>query len=105
MSGRRLRDARLGAGLTQAQLARRVNTSERNIVRWETEANVPRLKHLAAIAEVTGKDVGHFLASDDEAEAASMAPLAADTTTNLAAALEAAFEAAIARAAAKGASA
>jgi transcriptional regulator with XRE-family HTH domain len=68
VSGSRIRDARLGARLTQEGLARAVNTSARNIVRWETEANVPRLKHLAAIAQATGQEVTYFLSADDAEE-------------------------------------
>lgn len=69
VSGNRIRQARLEAGLTQASLARAVNTGERNIVRWENDQNVPRLKHISAIAEATGKDIAFFLeedSSDDE---------------------------------------
>lgn len=68
VSGSRIRNARLGAGLTQEGLARAVNTSARNIVRWESEANVPRLKHLSAIAQATGREVAYFLSEDDAEE-------------------------------------
>lgn len=72
ISGNRIRQARLGARLTQTQLAQEVGTSERNIVRWETNANAPRIKHIAAIARATGKDIGFFIedeAVDEEEEA------------------------------------
>lgn len=73
ISGGRIKQARLRAGLTQAQLARLANTSERNIVRWEKEQNSPRFNHLAAIAAATGRDMDDFFADDDDAEAAPMA--------------------------------
>lgn len=78
VSGCRIREARLASGLTQAQLARNVGTSERNIVRWENDQNAPRLKHLAAIAHATGREVGHFVtadAGDDEQEEDSVSRL------------------------------
>lgn len=75
VSGKKIRQARLAAGLTQSQLARAVDTSERNIVRWETERNAPRMTHLAGIAQATGKDVDHFLAEDDAEEEDSMSRL------------------------------
>lgn len=69
--GSRIRSARLAAGFTQAQLARAVQTSERNIVRWENDRNAPRFEHVTAIARATGKDVEFFTASnDDDSEAA-----------------------------------
>lgn len=64
VSGSRIREARLAVGLTQATLARAVNTGERNIVRWENDQNVPRLKHLSAIAQATGKDISFFITSE-----------------------------------------
>lgn len=85
ISGRKIRDARLKAGLTQNQLAHAIKTSERNIVRWETNANDPRMEYVAAIAQATEHDVSFFLGdepdeSDDDAEAAlfAAAPLSRD---------------------------
>lgn len=77
--GKRIQQARLRAGLTQQQLARLANTSERNIVRWENNQNAPRLEHLAAVASATGADVQDFFDPDDDAEAASMASATADS--------------------------
>jgi transcriptional regulator with XRE-family HTH domain len=64
VSGPKIREARLRAGLTQAQLARAVSTSERNIVRWENAQNAPRMEAVAAIAEATGRDLEDFLVAD-----------------------------------------
>lgn len=70
ISGSRIREARHAAGLTQAALAHAINTRERNIIRWENDQNVPRVKYLAAIATATGKDIAFFVeaeeAEDDE---------------------------------------
>lgn len=68
--GARIRQARLRAGLTQAELARATKTSERNIVRWETSANAPRMESVAAIARATGHTLDDFLGDEDDEEAA-----------------------------------
>ncbi len=68
VSGNRIRAARLAAGLTQNGLARAVDTSERNIVRWENDQNVPRLKHLSAIAQATGKEITFFIEDEQAAD-------------------------------------
>lgn len=65
----RIREARLRAGLTQAQLARRADTTERNIVRWENGHNEPRAQHVAALAAATGVDPNYFF-TDGAAEVA-----------------------------------
>jgi transcriptional regulator with XRE-family HTH domain len=46
ISGNLLREARLRAGLTQAQLARRAKTSQSAIARWESGAVQPSLERL-----------------------------------------------------------
>lgn len=68
ISGKRIRQARLSSGLTQGGLARAVDTSERNIVRWENDKNTPRLKHIAAIAQATGKDITFFIEDEQPDE-------------------------------------
>ena len=70
--GARIRQARLRAGLTQAELARATKTSERNIVRWETSANAPRMESVAAIARATGHSLDDFLGDEDDEEAAPL---------------------------------
>lgn len=57
VSGTKIREARREARMTQAQLARSVGTSERNIVRWENDQNSPRADHISAIAQATGTTV------------------------------------------------
>lgn len=75
VSGQKIRDARLRAGLTQNQLAHAIKTSERNIVRWETDANDPRMEYVAAIAQATGNEVSFFLGDDDDDAEARLPPL------------------------------
>ena len=74
VNGSRIRDARLKAGLTQSELAREIRTSERNIARWESSQNQPRISSVHAIAHATGHDIDFFLTgsaeADDDEEAA-----------------------------------
>jgi transcriptional regulator with XRE-family HTH domain len=79
-AGRRIRQARHDAGLTQAALAVAAGTRERNIIRWENDQHSPRFEHLAAIARATGKDISFFVAeaaSDDDEEPDSQVMLRA----------------------------
>lgn len=50
-----VRSSRLGAGLTQAQLAERLGTTQSVVSRWEQAHDEPRLSTLAAIARATGR--------------------------------------------------
>jgi len=74
--GGRIREARQRAGLTQGQLARSIETSERNIIRWENGQNEPRVHSVVAIAKATGHELDFFLTgsveSDDDEEAAAL---------------------------------
>lgn len=87
----RIREARLGARLTQEQLAEKIGTRARNIVRWEKTggegAHEPRSRYVAAIAVATGKDVAFFFQkdeqADDDSEAARMPSLSIDELLRL----------------------
>lgn len=68
VNGSRIRDARLTAGLTQTDLAHAIRTSERNIARWESGQNQPRISSVDAIARATGHDIDFFLSGSEEAE-------------------------------------
>lgn len=80
INGSRIREARLTAGLTQAQLARAIESTERNIIRWENSQNQPRVSSVAAIAKATGRDLDFFLSpsSDDDDEEEESAALTLD---------------------------
>jgi transcriptional regulator with XRE-family HTH domain len=68
VNGERIREARLVAGLSQAQLARKLRTTEKNVSRWEGGENEPRIGALAAIARATGRDLDFFLTGSSEAD-------------------------------------
>jgi transcriptional regulator with XRE-family HTH domain len=76
VNGNRIQQARLEAGMSQAQLAREIQTTEKNISRWELGQNQPRVSSIVAIATATGHDIAFFLTgsaeADDDEEAAGM---------------------------------
>lgn len=55
-----VRRAREEAGLTQAELARRIGVTPRTVWNWEWGHREPRGKYLRLLAEVTGKPVTFF---------------------------------------------
>jgi transcriptional regulator with XRE-family HTH domain len=67
--GRRIREARDDAGLTQPELAEQLGLSHpQSISRYERgETEVPQ-RRLRRIAEVTGKPLGFFLTDDLETQ-------------------------------------
>jgi len=56
----RLREARAARGLTQAQLARALDTHEKQICRWELGETQPRPRTVVAIADCLGVPVAHL---------------------------------------------
>jgi len=61
-----LREARLRAGLTQQQLARRAGTSQSAIARWESGTVLPSLERLRELIRACGLDLGFRLANYDD---------------------------------------
>lgn len=62
--GAKIRQARLRAGLTQEEVARRVGVTTHTIWRLENLPTFnPRIQTLRAIAKVLGLDVCHILSS------------------------------------------
>ncbi len=57
-----LTKAREKAGLTQAQLAKKLKKSRASISEYESGVHAPRLKLLVKIAQVTGTPVEELLA-------------------------------------------
>lgn len=49
--------ARVAAGFTQAQLARRIGSSQSMVARWESGAQVPSVRTLMKIAHATGYEL------------------------------------------------
>ncbi len=58
--GTRIQAARVGAGLTRAELAEHALSTEAAVRLWETGQREPRLKYLKRIAEATERPLPWF---------------------------------------------
>ena len=58
--GKKIKLARVELDLTQTQLAKKINTKQKNISRYETGASMPSIETLVKIAKVLKKKVGYF---------------------------------------------
>lgn len=65
--GRRIRDARLEAGLTQEQLAARVRMSRSSVANIELGDQAPPAYRLALIAQALSTEPGEFMPSLQDA--------------------------------------
>lgn len=66
ISGDLLREARLRAGLTQSELARRAGTSQSAIARWESGAVQPSFERLRELIRACGFELTYGLANYDD---------------------------------------
>src|SRR4051812_5444620 len=64
--GRRVRTARLSAGLSHDALGVKVGTSRQHLIKLEKGMHLPRPEMLTKIAEATGKDESFFTEDDEE---------------------------------------
>lgn len=53
--GRRLREARRAAGMTQRQLAEQLGIPDTGVINWETGQRAPRTDRLPELARILGK--------------------------------------------------
>jgi transcriptional regulator with XRE-family HTH domain len=63
--GARIRRERLRKGLTQTELARRIDTGDAQISRWENGRALPVLDTLIALAEALGVQPETFFVEPD----------------------------------------
>lgn len=75
--GGRIRRAREAAGLTQNELAQRINARESQVSLWESGKNEPRVSTLRQIAEALGVRLAALLSDDDEPSASPRAAVGA----------------------------
>ena len=59
-----LAEFRRNAGLTQAELAEKINYSDKSISKWERGEALPDLKVLAQLAELYGVTINDFVTKD-----------------------------------------
>ncbi len=70
LSAHLVREARLRAGLTQAELAARLGTTQSAIARWEAGGTQPSLETLRRVARACGLELRAGLAERDPGEVA-----------------------------------
>lgn len=70
LSSHLVREARLRAGLTQAELAARLATTQSAIARWEAGGTQPSLETLRRVARACGLELRAILADPDPGETA-----------------------------------
>lgn len=68
LSGSLIREARVRAGLTQAELARRAGTSQSAVARWETGASPPSLERLRGVLAACGLELRIAMEEPDEGQ-------------------------------------
>lgn len=73
--GRKIRSARLQAGLSHDQLGARVGTSRQHLIKLEKGQHLAGVPLLTRIAEETGKSLAWFSSDDDDEESDPVADL------------------------------
>lgn len=71
-SGRLIREARRLAGLTQAELARRLGTVQSAVSNWERDRDIPRVDTLARILEACGFEADMTFRRHDDVDRAQI---------------------------------
>lgn len=71
-SGRLIREARRLAGLTQAELARRLGTTQSAVSNWERDRDIPRVDTLARILEACGFEADMTFRRHDDVDLAQI---------------------------------
>jgi transcriptional regulator with XRE-family HTH domain len=66
ISGDLIREARLRAGLTQRELARRSGTTQPAVARWENGAVLPSFERLRQVLRACGLDLWFRLVNADD---------------------------------------
>ena len=77
-TGRLIRRLRISSGLTQKQLAERINVSDKAVSKWECGNGCPDISLLTELAEVFGTDVRTLLSGEiikNESEKGNMKAL------------------------------
>lgn len=62
--GEKIRDYRKKAGLSQEQLAEKLNVSRQTITKWETNKGVPDISNLIAISDEFGVTLDELIKED-----------------------------------------
>lgn len=63
--GEKIRDQRKKAGLSQEQLAEKLNVSRQAITKWETNKGIPDISNLIAISDEFGLSLDELIKGDN----------------------------------------
>lgn len=64
--GKKLKEARQKAGLSQEQLAEKLSVSRSAVAKWETDKGMPDIDNLKAIAQLLNVSIDYLLAEDEK---------------------------------------
>ena len=70
--GEKLRESRKAAGLSQEELAEKLNVSRQAITKWETGAGIPDIGNLMTISNLFGIALDNFISEEKLAKPAKM---------------------------------
>lgn len=71
--GGQIRKARDAAGISQVELAKRLNRGERTIQAWERNERSPRRAGLSDLAELLGQPIAYFYGDGEPVDTDSVA--------------------------------
>lgn len=71
--GKRVRDRRAAAGLTQAQLAAKIPVSQGSVSDWESDKASPSIKMAGALAHALGVDLAWLVYGEGSVTATPVA--------------------------------
>lgn len=63
--GERIAQARTGAGLSQSELAERLEVSRQSVSKWETDASVPELDKLTRLCDLFGLTMDQLVRGEE----------------------------------------
>lgn len=75
MNGKRLKQAREAANLTQEALGQMLGTNARQIWRWESGANIPNAAKVHEIAQALGVSSDYLLGFDRPLDESDLSPM------------------------------
>jgi len=67
-TGEKIKSARTEAGLSQEQLAEKLNVSRSAVAKWESEGGTPDVENLKNIADLLGVSIDYLLKESEEYE-------------------------------------
>jgi len=71
----RIAEARTAAGLTQTELARRLQIRPQSVQAWESGVSAPRARRLSEVANVLGVPEAYFFEEAKEGEGEGIEPV------------------------------